>query len=83
MTDTKPFVVIDFNWDLMRYPLTDLPRRTSLKGRSWRSIPITIHMIQGPARMEFHYSVAGEKRGEAQSVNFHDLGAELGDDGEP
>jgi hypothetical protein len=30
-------------------------------------------MVQGPAKMEFHYSVDGEKRGEAQSVNFHDL----------
>jgi hypothetical protein len=30
--------------------------------------------------MEFEYSVGNEKRGEAQSVNFHDLGAESGDD---
>jgi hypothetical protein len=37
-------------------------------------------MIQGPAKMEFHYSVGKEKRGEAQSVNFHDLAMDSGDD---
>lgn len=37
-------------------------------------------MKQGPAKMEFEYSVGNEKRGEAQSVNFHDLGTESGDD---
>jgi hypothetical protein len=32
------------------------------------------------AKMEFHYSVGKEKRGEAQSVNFHDLAMDSGDD---
>ena len=37
-------------------------------------------MKQGPAKMEFEYSVENEKRGETQSVNFDDLGTESGDD---
>jgi hypothetical protein len=37
-------------------------------------------MVQGPAKMEFHYSVGKERRGEAQSVNFHDLATDPGND---
>lgn len=36
-------------------------------------------MVQGPAKMEFHYSVGKEKKGEAQSVNFHDLAMDSGE----
>ena len=57
-----------------------MPKNKSLKGRAYRKLRTTIHMKQGPAKMEFEYSVGNEKRGEAQSVNFHDLGAESGDD---
>lgn len=36
-------------------------------------------MKQGPAKMEFEYSVGKEKRGQAQSVDFHDLATESDD----
>ena len=75
-----PLVSLQFEWDLVRYPVTTFVRRTSTKeGRSYRQIPVTIHMVQGPAKMEFYYSVEGERRGEAQSVDFHDLAVEPGD----
>ena len=77
---TEPFVSIEFPWDLKRYPYKVLPKNKSLKGRSYRKLRTTIHMKQGPAKMEFEYSVENEKRGETQSVNFDDLGTESGDD---
>jgi hypothetical protein len=70
---TKHFVTLRFPWDLGAHPLTEYKKRSSQRGKPYRKVPVVIHMRQGPAKMEFEYSVVGEKRGAANSVDFHAL----------
>jgi hypothetical protein len=56
-----------FEWDVKRYPPTDYRARRAPDGRTYRRLPYAINIVQGPAKMEFSYSVDGVVRGEAQS----------------
>lgn len=69
-----------FPWDLQAHPLTDYKKRSSRRGKPYRKVTVVIHMRQGPAKMEFEYSVKGEKRASANSIDFQEL---LLDCGEP
>jgi hypothetical protein len=66
-------VEIVFEWDMKRYPPTNLAARTSSSGRTWYQLDYTVEITQGPAKLDFSYSVNGIKRGDAQSVEYSSM----------
>lgn len=59
-----------FEWDVKKHPPKDLERGESPTGRTWYALVYVVNIVQGPAKLEFSYSVDGVKRGEAQSVEY-------------
>jgi hypothetical protein len=68
--DVQDLVKIQFGWDVRKYPLTDYPPQISADGFPYRILNYTINMVQGPAHVEFTYSVDGRNRGVAASVEY-------------
>jgi hypothetical protein len=68
--DVQDLVKIQFGWDVRKYPLTDYPPQISTDGFPYRILNYTINMVQGPAHVEFTYSVDGRSRGVAASVEY-------------
>jgi hypothetical protein len=66
-------VDIVFEWDVKKYPPTNLAAYNSLSGRTWYQLDYTIEITQGPAKLDFSYSVGGIKRGDAQSVEYSSM----------
>jgi hypothetical protein len=63
-------VDIVFEWDVRKYPPTALESGKSPTGRTWYILHYDVNIVQGPAKLDFSYSVDGVKRGEAQSVEY-------------
>jgi hypothetical protein len=66
-------VDIVFEWDVRKYPPKDLEPGKSPTGRTWYKLHYVVNIVQGPAKLDFSYSVDGIKRGEAQSVEYSSL----------
>ena len=69
-------VDIVFEWDVKKYPPTNLAPHVNSYGRTWYQLDYTVEITQGPAKLDFSYSVEGIKRGDAQSVEYSSM--ELG-----
>jgi len=67
---TSKIVSVVFEWDVKLYPPTDYEARQAPDGRTYRQLPFVINIVQGPAKLEFSYSVDGVIRGEARSVEY-------------
>jgi hypothetical protein len=63
-------VSVVFEWDMKLYPPTDYEAQQSPDGRTYRRLRYAINIAQGPAKMEFSYSIDGVVRGKAQSVEY-------------
>lgn len=63
-------VSVVLEWDVKLYPPTDYEARQAPDGRTYRRLPYVINILQGPAKLEFSYSVDGVVRGEARSVEY-------------
>ena len=59
-----------FEWDVKLYPPTGYEAQQAPDGRTYRQLPYDINIVQGPAKLEFSYSVDGVVRGEARSVEY-------------
>jgi hypothetical protein len=68
-------VDIVFEWDVRKYPPKDLEPGKSPAGRTWYKLDYDVNIVQGPAKLDFSYSVDGVKRGEAQSVEYSSVSA--------
>ena len=63
-------VDIVFDWDVKKYPPRALKSGQSPDGRKWYKLHYVINIVQGPAKLDFSYSVGGVKRSEAKSVEY-------------
>jgi hypothetical protein len=63
-------VDIVFEWDVRKYPPNALKAGKSPTGRTWYKLLYEVNIVQGPAKLDFSYSVDGVKRGEARSVEY-------------
>ena len=66
----REMVSVVFEWDVKPYSSIDYEEQQSPDGRTYRRLNYVINIVQGPAKIEFSYSVDGVVRGKARSVEY-------------